>query len=161
MASIVLKDLVVDMPIFNARGRSLKHKVLGAATGGRIASNSAGQVVVRALDHISLQASRGDRIGLIGHNGSGKTTLLRVMSGAYAPTSGLALIEGELGTLIDIALGIAPKLPVAKISSCAEHCSVCDAPKYVNTSRKSSSSRISVISSTCLCELILLACIFD
>jgi lipopolysaccharide transport system ATP-binding protein len=107
--SIVLQDLVVDMPIFNARGRSLKHKVLGAATGGRIASNSAGQVVVRALDHITLQASRGDRIGLIGHNGSGKTTLLRVMSGAYAPTSGLALIDGELGTLIDVALGIDPE----------------------------------------------------
>jgi lipopolysaccharide transport system ATP-binding protein len=31
------------------------------------------------------------------------------MSGAYAPTSGLALIEGELGTLIDIALGIDPE----------------------------------------------------
>ena len=109
VVGIVLKDLVVDIPIFNAKGRSLQHKVLGAATGGRIASNAAGQVVVRALDHVSLEASRGDRIGIIGHNGSGKTTLLRVISGAYAPTSGLALVDGELGILIDIALGIDPE----------------------------------------------------
>jgi lipopolysaccharide transport system ATP-binding protein len=109
VASIVLKDLVVDIPVFNAKGRSFKQKVLGAAAGGRIASNTAGQVVIRALDHIGLQATRGDRIGLLGPNGSGKTTLLRVISGAYPPTSGAALIEGALGTLIDIALGIDPE----------------------------------------------------
>ena len=106
MATITLQDVVVDLPIFNANSRSLKHRVIGAATGGRVAADAAGHVVVRALDTISLQLSDGDRIGLIGHNGAGKTSLLRVLSGAFSPTSGSAIIEGEVGSLIDISLGI-------------------------------------------------------
>jgi hypothetical protein len=31
-----------------------------------------GIALLAGADHVSLQASRGDRIGLIGHNGSGK-----------------------------------------------------------------------------------------
>ena len=110
MAKITLQDVVVDLPIFNANSRSLKQRVIGAATGGRLAADAAGHVVVRALDTISIQLSDGDRIGLIGHNGAGKTSLLRVLSGAFFPTSGSALIEGEVGSLIDISLGIDPRI---------------------------------------------------
>jgi lipopolysaccharide transport system ATP-binding protein len=35
--------------------------------------------------------------------------LLRVLSGVYAPTSGNAIIQGDLGSLIDISLGIDPE----------------------------------------------------
>ena len=109
MSNITLEDVIVDLPVFNAAGRSLKQRVIGAATGGRLAADAAGHVVVRALDSISLRLKDGDRIGLIGHNGAGKTSLLRVLSGAYYPTSGRAKIEGEVGSLIDISLGIDPE----------------------------------------------------
>jgi lipopolysaccharide transport system ATP-binding protein len=106
MAKITLQDVVVDLPIFNANARSLKQRVIEAATGGRLAADAAGHIVVRALDNISIQLNDGERIGLIGHNGAGKTTLLRVLNGAYLPTNGHAVIEGEVQSLIDISLGI-------------------------------------------------------
>ncbi len=37
---------------------------------------------------VTLQVSRGERVGLVGANGSGKTSLLRVISGEQAPTGG-------------------------------------------------------------------------
>ncbi len=40
------------------------------------------------LDHICLQVSYGDKIGILGRNGSGKSTLIRIISGAERPTSG-------------------------------------------------------------------------
>jgi lipopolysaccharide transport system ATP-binding protein len=109
MASIKLENVIVDFPIYNASSRSLKQRFIGAATGGRLAADTTGHVIVRALDGISLEFHDGERIGLVGHNGSGKSTLLRVLGGAYVPTSGSALIEGKVGSLIDISLGIDPE----------------------------------------------------
>ena len=42
---------------------------------------------VVALDHVSLDARRGEFLTILGESGSGKTTLLRVISGLERPTS--------------------------------------------------------------------------
>ena len=47
-----------------------------------------------ALDECSLEAPRGEILGLLGPNGSGKTTLLRLLLGFIKPTSGQASIDG-------------------------------------------------------------------
>lgn len=109
MTSISLQNVTVDFPIYNARGRSLKNRVMNIATGGSINSEGHGAVVVRGLDTINLELRRHDRIGLIGHNGSGKTTLLRVLTGVYVPTSGRIEIQGKCTSLINISLGIDPE----------------------------------------------------
>jgi lipopolysaccharide transport system ATP-binding protein len=106
MASINLQNVCVDIPIFNSQGRSLKKAVLGVATGGRIGLTESGKTMVRSLDGINLSIGPRERIGLIGHNGAGKSTLLRVLSRVYHPSSGVATIEGSIGSLIDISLGI-------------------------------------------------------
>ena len=49
---------------------------------------------VQALENVSLQASEGSVVGLLGQNGAGKTTLLRIMTGYLAATSGRVLIRG-------------------------------------------------------------------
>ena len=41
-----------------------------------------------ALQDISLQLHRGDRIALVGANGAGKTSLLRLLNGLLAPSTG-------------------------------------------------------------------------
>src|SRR6476620_10880192 len=109
MASIEFKDVAVDFPIYNASGRSLKKRLISAATGGQIGADPLGRVVVRALEGLSFTLRDGDRVGLLGHNGAGKSTLLRLLSGVYSPSSGTAYVKGEVGSLIDISLGIDPE----------------------------------------------------
>ena len=53
----------------------------------------------RVLDGISLTASPGHRIGLIGENGVGKSTLLRVLAGVDEPDAGHVTRPAELGFL--------------------------------------------------------------
>ncbi|RKX87828.1 MAG: L-arabinose ABC transporter ATP-binding protein AraG [Spirochaetes bacterium] len=50
---------------------------------------------VVALNNVSYQVKEGSVHGLIGENGAGKSTLLKILSGAYYPTSGEILIDGQ------------------------------------------------------------------
>ncbi|MFJ2766830.1 ABC-F family ATP-binding cassette domain-containing protein [Streptomyces sp. NPDC087300] len=53
----------------------------------------------RVIDGVSLTASPGHRIGLIGENGVGKSTLLRVLAGADTPEAGSVTRPSDLGFL--------------------------------------------------------------
>ncbi|MCX4967374.1 ATP-binding cassette domain-containing protein [Streptomyces sp. NBC_00654] len=53
----------------------------------------------RVLDGVSLTASPGHRIGLIGENGVGKSTLLRVLAGVDQPDAGSVRRPGDIGFL--------------------------------------------------------------
>lgn len=106
MAHIELKNVTLDLPIYDVQGRSLKKQVLRMGRRNRIAEGNDGVIVVRALDDLSFRFERGDRVGLIGHNGAGKSTLLRAMAGIYPPTSGTLSREGKAVPLLDISLGM-------------------------------------------------------
>jgi lipopolysaccharide transport system ATP-binding protein len=60
---------------------------------------------VHALRDINFTLDEGDRVGIIGHNGAGKSTLLRLLAGVYPPTKGKRLVDGQISSLFDIALG--------------------------------------------------------
>lgn len=109
MASIVFQNVSVDFPVYNANGRSLKKRLIQVATGGQLGADSHGRVVVRALDGLNFSIGHGDRVGLLGHNGAGKSTLLRMLSSVYEPSIGTADIQGDIGSLIDISLGVDPE----------------------------------------------------
>jgi lipopolysaccharide transport system ATP-binding protein len=109
MAKITLINASVNIPIFNAKRRSLTNRLLEVATGGRLDADTDGKVAVQALSNLNLELEDGDQIGLVGHNGAGKSTLLRVLSGVFVPTGGTANIEGSVGSLIDVSLGINPE----------------------------------------------------
>lgn len=106
MSFISLKNVTVDIPIYNSQSRSLKKTFMGFASGGRIGLSEKGFSIVRSLTDITLEIRDGERIGLLGPNGAGKSTLLRVLGGAYIPTGGEAIIGGKVGSLIDVSLGI-------------------------------------------------------
>ena len=103
MASIELKDVIVDFPIYNTR--SFKNTVLKATIGGKVDIYEQ-NINIRALDGIAFTLKDGDRLGLVGHNGAGKSTLLRLLGKVYIPCAGTARIEGSIGSLIAISLGI-------------------------------------------------------
>ncbi|MFC6933233.1 ABC transporter ATP-binding protein [Actinomadura yumaensis] len=57
-------------------------------------------VTVRAggralVEDVSLEAARGEVVGIVGPNGAGKSTLLRTFYRARRPTSGRVLLDGE------------------------------------------------------------------
>jgi ABC-2 type transport system ATP-binding protein/lipopolysaccharide transport system ATP-binding protein len=106
VASIILKDVSVDIPIYDVSSKSLLRKmVLSRAVGGRFAQ-AGSHVSVSALKNISFEARHGDRFALVGNNGSGKSTLLRVLSEVYPPTRGSVEVEGRVSPLFDATLGM-------------------------------------------------------
>jgi ABC-2 type transport system ATP-binding protein len=63
---------------------------------------------VRALEDITLQIGRGERVAFVGANGSGKTTLLRAMLG-------LTRVSGKV-TLFGIDVARAPERALARVA---------------------------------------------
>ena len=48
-----------------------------------------------AVNNVSFELNQGDLFGLIGPNGAGKTTCFNIITGVYAPTSGVILFDGK------------------------------------------------------------------
>ena len=101
MAKIVLNDISLQFRVRQARKITLKEYVVR-----RLYRKSVNPVMeVNALRNINLELHDGDRLGIIGHNGAGKSTLLKLMAGVYPATSGTRIVEGDINSLFDIALG--------------------------------------------------------
>jgi lipopolysaccharide transport system ATP-binding protein len=60
---------------------------------------------VWALRDVSFDVRRGEVLGLIGSNGAGKSTLLKVLSRITYPTAGQAVLNGRVGSLLEIGTG--------------------------------------------------------
>lgn len=60
---------------------------------------------VHALKHINLTVRDGERVAIVGANGAGKSTFLRLVSGIYAPTSGILNVEGRVSGMFEFATG--------------------------------------------------------
>lgn len=71
---------------------------------------------VTVIDDLSLDVHSGTILGVIGPSGSGKTTAVRLMTGAYRPDEGRALLFGrdaaELTRQDRARIGYLPQLPV-------------------------------------------------
>lgn len=63
-----------------------------------------------ALDGVTFDVTRGERLAIIGRNGAGKTTLLKILSRIVAPTRGEARIRGRLTSLLEVGTGFQNQL---------------------------------------------------
>ncbi|MEM3948590.1 MAG: dipeptide/oligopeptide/nickel ABC transporter ATP-binding protein, partial [Zestosphaera sp.] len=61
----------------------------------RIASGFRRNLLLRAVDGVSMSVDNDEIVGLLGESGSGKTTLGRLLTGVEAPDAGKVFIEGE------------------------------------------------------------------
>ncbi len=63
-----------------------------------------------ALDDISLDVQRGERVGIIGANGAGKSTLLKLLSRITSPTSGKIRYRGRVASMLEVGTGFHAEL---------------------------------------------------
>lgn len=54
-----------------------------------------GEIVITALENITLEIHKGEFVSIMGPSGSGKTTLLQILGALDAPTEGKYLLEGR------------------------------------------------------------------
>ena len=59
----------------------------------------------QALDNVSFDVKRGERIGIIGHNGAGKSTLLKLISRITAPSGGSIGLNGRVASMLEVGTG--------------------------------------------------------
>lgn len=64
----------------------------------------------KALDDVSFDVKKGERIGIIGHNGAGKSTLLKLISRVTGPTSGTIYLNGRVASMLEVGTGFHPEL---------------------------------------------------
>ncbi|MBQ6421439.1 MAG: ABC transporter ATP-binding protein [Clostridia bacterium] len=58
-----------------------------------------------ALDDISLEIRKGERVGIIGHNGAGKSTLLKLICRVTTPTTGEICMNGRITSMLEVGTG--------------------------------------------------------
>jgi lipopolysaccharide transport system ATP-binding protein len=75
-----------------------------------VSSNGADEKDFWALEDISFSVEPGEVIGLIGKNGAGKSTLLKILSRITEPTSGRAVMRGQVASLLEVGTGFHPDL---------------------------------------------------
>ena len=64
----------------------------------------------KALDNVSFDIKKGERIGIIGHNGAGKSTLLKLISRVTGPSEGAIYLNGRIASMLEVGTGFHPEL---------------------------------------------------
>jgi ABC-type polysaccharide/polyol phosphate transport system ATPase subunit len=105
MSKIKVNNLSVKFRIYHNKSPSLKETLAGLFRKEKLGAYSD----FWALDDVSFEINKGDRVGIIGHNGAGKSTLLKALCRVYEPQDGSIYTEGKIAPLLEIGAGFHPE----------------------------------------------------
>lgn len=63
-----------------------------------------------ALHPLDMDVNPGEVVALMGHNGAGKSTFLKILARVVRPTGGEVVLNGRVGSLLEVGTGFHPDL---------------------------------------------------
>jgi lipopolysaccharide transport system ATP-binding protein len=103
-AYIGLRGATLRYPLQPLQRRSIKADLTGLLMRGA-GDQRVTQQYVTALDQVTLEIRKGERVGLVGRNGAGKSSFLRLAAGVYLPQAGEVITRGRIQAIFDIGIG--------------------------------------------------------
>ncbi len=76
----------------------------------RDASSELAQDEFYALNNVSLNVKKNEKLAILGPNGSGKSTLLKMLNGIYMPDAGEIKIRGAISSVLELSTGFNQEL---------------------------------------------------
>lgn len=98
--SIKVEHVDLTFEVQNEKIDTLKEAVI--RTLKREKSN---KIKIHALNDVSFEIYKGEKVGVIGYNGAGKSTLLGAITGIYAPDNGKITTYGKISPLLSLGAG--------------------------------------------------------
>ena len=101
--SIELKHVDLTFEVQNEKIDTLKEAFVRT-----LRREKTNKIKIHALNDMSLQIYKGEKVGIIGYNGAGKSTLLNVITGIYPPDKGKVCTYGKISPLLALGAGFDP-----------------------------------------------------
>ena len=98
--AIKVKNLSMEFKVSKDKIDTLKEFLIRT-----IKRNKSGTKIVTALEDVSFEIPKGDRVGIVGFNGAGKSTLLKILAGVYDATEGTIETKGKIAPLLELGAG--------------------------------------------------------
>lgn len=99
---ISINDVCMDFVLDKEKVDNLKEYII------RMITHRLEYQKFHALDHVSFEVKKGQRLAILGFNGAGKSTLLKTIVGVYKPTSGSVKTSGVIAPLLELGAGFDP-----------------------------------------------------